>query len=63
MEMPAEVDLPDEAVEAGLESAEERPEVVMASMRAPGDGDGGGGRDWKNLGGGGGVGGSELLGF
>jgi hypothetical protein len=61
MEMPAEVDLPDEAVEAGLESAEERPEVVMASVRAPSGG--GGGRDWKNLGGGGGVGGSELLGF
>jgi hypothetical protein len=38
MEMPAEVDLPDEAVEAGLESAEERPEVVMASVRAPGGG-------------------------
>jgi hypothetical protein len=43
MEMPAEVDLPDEAVEAGLESAEERPEVVMESMRGPGGG--GGSRD------------------
>jgi hypothetical protein len=58
MEMPVEVDLPDEAVEAGLESAEERPEVVMASVRAPG----GGGPRLENLGGGG-VGGSELLGF
>jgi hypothetical protein len=42
MEMPAGVVLPDEAVEAGLESVEERPEVVMASLRTPG---GGGGRD------------------
>jgi hypothetical protein len=42
MEMPAKLDFSEEAVEGGLESDTERPEVVMASVRFLG---GGGGRD------------------
>jgi hypothetical protein len=38
METPAMLDFPDEAVEGGLESDAERPEVVMASVRSPGGG-------------------------
>jgi hypothetical protein len=44
MENPAKLDFPDEAVEGGLESDTERPEVVMASVRSSGGS--GNGRDW-----------------
>jgi hypothetical protein len=44
MENPAKLDFPDEAVEGGLESDTERPEVVMALVRSSGGGSSG--RDW-----------------